>query len=252
MSFTKALNKVVNDTIQNYVSVIVSKYNLDENELLELWNEFSEVRAEEKKPERKAPKTVANQQTNTQLEKLSRNELVELCKAKKLKVSGNKQELIDRLSVSEGGGVAEQKPEPEQKKSREKKPASSKPEKKIIEKIKSQVEQSNSMIRKNRFDNFEHPETTFVFDSKTKKVIGKQNANGQIDQLTDEDIESCKKFKFQYEIPDNLDSQKSFNVRVEELDDEEELQEDEEEVDEEELEEELEEEEEGEEYYDEM
>ena len=59
--------------------------------------------------------------------------------------------------------------------------------------------------RKNNFGNVENSETVFVFDIKTNQVIGKQRDDGKVDDLTEEDIEVCKKFKFTYVIPDNLD-----------------------------------------------
>jgi len=55
-------------------------------------------------------------------------------------------------------------------------------------------------IRKNEFNNYEHAETKFVFDQKTKKVIGVQTVEevegkriGKIRELSVEDILECKK-----------------------------------------------------------
>jgi len=58
--------------------------------------------------------------------------------------------------------------------------------------------------------NFEHKETSFVFNEKTKKVVGKQNPDGTITPLTVEDINMCNKFKFEYQIPFNLQEQDKF------------------------------------------
>jgi hypothetical protein len=55
-------------------------------------------------------------------------------------------------------------------------------------------------IRKNKFENYEHVETGFVFNRETKRVIGKQNLDGTINELTDIDILTCQKYKFQYEV----------------------------------------------------
>ena len=112
-------------------------------------------------------------------------------------------------------------------------------------------------IRKNQFGNHEDPNTSFVFDRKTKKVIGKQNDDGTIQDLSKEDINICNKNKYEYILPFNLDKQSKLDdEKVEELDDDEELDEDnvlEEELfeevdDEDELEDELEDEEYEEEY----
>ena len=47
-------------------------------------------------------------------------------------------------------------------------------------------------IRRNQFGNHAHPETGLIFDIKTKKVIGKQNDDGSIEELTAKDIAFCK------------------------------------------------------------
>jgi hypothetical protein len=59
-------------------------------------------------------------------------------------------------------------------------------------------------LRKNKFGNYEHDETQFVFDKETKDVIGKQDINGEIIKLTIEDIDICKRmsFKFLNQIPE--------------------------------------------------
>ena len=46
-------------------------------------------------------------------------------------------------------------------------------------------------FEKNEDDNFEHKETGFVIDPKTKKVFGKQNEDGEVLELTIEDIDLC-------------------------------------------------------------
>ena len=38
MSFTQELNKIVNNAIKQYTNVIADKYNLSEEELIEIWN----------------------------------------------------------------------------------------------------------------------------------------------------------------------------------------------------------------------
>ena len=43
-----------------------------------------------------------------------------------------------------------------------------------------------------------------VFSKLDKNVIGKQNEDGTIIELTKNDIELCNKFKFKYILPENL------------------------------------------------
>ncbi len=76
-------------------------------------------------------------------------------------------------------------------------------------------------IHKNQFGNFEHAETGFILN-KSHRVIGKQNPNGSIDELSSEDIDMCNKYKFLFVLPNNLDKKLTLdNVHVEELEDEE-------------------------------
>ena len=69
----------------------------------------------------------------------------------------------------------------------------------------------------------------------TGNVIGFQNKNGKVDSLTDETIELCKKYKFTYKLPENLNVNKGLSsVKVEDLDDEDEDELDEDDIEEEE------------------
>ena len=91
-------------------------------------------------------------------------------------------------------------------------------------------------IRRNRYGNHEHSETTLVFDTKTKKAIGKQNSDGTIEELTEEDIDICNQWKFIYDIPVNLDKKTNLtDVKIDELEDDDVVESDEEVTLEEEL-----------------
>ena len=74
-------------------------------------------------------------------------------------------------------------------------------------------------LKKNAFGYFEHADTKFVFDRITNTVLGKQNVTGDVDPLTEEDIELCNKYNFKFKIPENLNNDKNQTV-IEGLDDE--------------------------------
>lgn len=225
MSLDQALIKVVNDIIQTYISRISEKYNLDQKELYSLWSTNTDLTYT-------APTFQVNS-ANDNLTKLGKVELVALCKAKGIKHTGTKAEIITRLSCEEKKSVSTTTEIKKQ----------ITPTVPIIKKLVSKI--PTVPIRRNQFGNFEHAETSFIFDSKTQKVIGKQNDNGKIDCLTSEDINICNKYKFSYELPENLDRKTGLNnVQVEELDEDDDFEEEEEEEEEEEYEEEEEEEEE--------
>ena len=85
-SLTKSIDREVTSLLKN----ISSKYNIDEKEILEMWT---------------SKNTVAPQVSNTSntpeenaLMKLSKSELIEMCKGKALKVTGTKNDLVNRIS----------------------------------------------------------------------------------------------------------------------------------------------------------
>jgi hypothetical protein len=90
------------------------------------------------------------------------------------------------------------------------------------------AEDSKIAIKKNKFGNFEHNSTGFLFNS-SKKVYGRQKDDGSIIPLTKEDIDLCKSSKFPYEVIVKQEEEQVV-IKVEEV---EEVNEDEEHEDEE-------------------
>lgn len=193
MSFKDTITLGISYTINNYISIISKKYNIKENELHELWS-----------GENNRPSSVSVNQSQ-ELQKLSKNELIEMCKNKKLKVSGSKNDLISRIISVETQNKQPETQQPETQQT-------------IIKKLAEKIPKLE--IKKNDFGNYEHKETSFIFDSKTQKVYGKQNEDGTISELSSEDINLCNKHKFSYLIPNNLDKKINIlDVKVDELDD---------------------------------
>ena len=83
-SLTKSIDKEVTSLLKN----ISSKYNIDEKEILEMWSNKVTIKASvpDSTPEENA------------LMKLSKSELIEMCKGKTLKVTGTKNDLVNRIS----------------------------------------------------------------------------------------------------------------------------------------------------------
>ena len=178
------------------------------------------------------------------LEKLSKKELIVLCKEKKIKCTGTKEMLIDFLTKTDPGFTRLQhKPLSLTKNTQPKisfSPDNKKKKVKVIKAIKH--EQQTLKLSKNEHGNYMHLESNLIFDKITQKVIGKQNGD-KIYKINVDDIEKCKFYNFDYDIPFNLDSSKE-EYLIEKIDDDE-IDEIEDELIEEELEdmEELEEEE---------
>lgn len=225
MSFSQSVAKAVDTVVEKYISTLATKYNLPQEELIELW----------------AGKEVTSNTPTGDLDplylaKALKPELVKLCKERGLSTKGTKPELI---AILQGGKVPEKEPSGKQTTPSCKKPTP--PGKKNVPEILKQLKVTipTVPIRKNKFGNMEDPRTSFVFDRKTKKVIGKQLENGTIAELTKEDINMCNREKYEYVLPSNLDRQsKLADEKVEELDDDEEEEIEEEELEEDEIEEE--------------
>lgn len=264
------LEDTTNLMIEEFCKKLSVQYNLDEKEVYSLWTEKkvkdSKVSIDEEKPKKSSSKP-ADKKTEPEIKnneekpkkssskpadkeektipisgeksseitsehisnpKTTRDMLVAMCKAKGIKQSGKKNELVARLLESiSSSNINNDVVDPI------KVTVPKGTEKSVIKTIKP----SSLTIRKNSAGNFEHFETHLVFGL-DKIVYGTQTDIGVVD-LTDSDIENCRKFKFTYKIPENLNNSKSLNdIKVEEIDDEEvddeDIEEVEEDVDEEE------------------
>ncbi len=258
MSFSNIISddiqKILNQHIDTYINLVSSKFNLDKKELNNLWNNKAKELVQTKLPFSKGLESPVKEPTETDnlrdkmrvnLLKLNKSELVEMCKTKKLKVTGTKSDLIELICNYD------LKTQPQkQSQSPPKKLSPALKDQKVIKKLVEKI--PSITIKRNQFDNYEHAETKLVFNNKTQKVYGKQNPDGSISDLTDEDINLCNKYKFQYVIPDNLDKKLDLkNIEVDELNDFDDLEEELEDEIENDEEEEEEEEEFEDEYFDE-
>jgi hypothetical protein len=190
MSFNISLNNAIDTIISSYISKISEKYNIDKTELQQMWN--NKNTDSESKSE---VKPTSSNLDKDNLQKLTKNDLVNICKEKKIKHTGTKPELIDRLLEHKNKVIVEKT-----------KPIC------ISEKIQTTLE--TIQIRKNKFGNYEHFETRIVFDKNNQNAVGTQNDNGKIDTLTQEDIEQCKKYKFKFQLPSNITSKKSSHTKT--------------------------------------
>lgn len=220
MSLNQKISSLIENHIDSFIKQISNSHGIDKDELWELWSG-------EKK--NKPPESSLNP---TELNKLLLSDIKVMCKERGIKSSGTKKILISLLC-----GEDPSDSEPNVVKNKPKTKENTEPP--VLKKISASIPVIS--IHRNKFGNSEHSETSFVFD-KTKKVYGKQNSDGTIDELTEEDIDICNKYKFSYVLPSNLDKSSGLeDTKVEELD--EEIDSDEEDLDEDELLEEEEEEE---------
>jgi hypothetical protein len=188
MSLNNIIINSVNDTIDAFISEICTEFNLDRNYIKDIWTKrYSNL------PENKDQKDTDKELNHGKLLNYLKTELVVLCKKRGVKCTGNKTQLIKNL-LSRGGAVKKVK----KVKKRNAKPKISSITKNLISDIPVYK------LNRNRFGNHEHTDTSLVFDRISKKVIGKQNKDGTINDLSSEDINVCKQYNFSYIISENF------------------------------------------------
>ena len=228
------LSKQIDSTILEFCETIAQKFGLNKMDVYALWSDDqapTSASSHSSPKSEKGDKTASVDVSEMTPEKVltcTKDYLMAYCKSKGLKQSGKKEEIIQRVLDSLKAAPASSA-KASASGSKSKAPAP------VAPVLASVAEKSGTLeIRKNKFGNEEHFESGLVFNKETKMVIGKQNPNGKLESLTDKDIETCKKYKFLYKLPENLSVDKGLqNVKVDELDEE-----DEEELDEDDIEEE--------------
>ena len=220
MSLKESAFSGLNSVIFTYINMISQKYNINKEELRILW-EGGETTSLASSA---AVVTPSLSSAAKELEILTKTQLIEMCKGKNLKVSGNKTELIARILETESKTQPVSNPVvqvgiPQQ------------PQviKKLVEKIPKLEIKRNAAgyyVYAHKLEGHNGSvETSFVFDTKTQKVYGKLIGDDKIEELSAEDIDICNKYKFSYIIPNNLDKKINIlDVKVDELDDDLELE----------------------------
>ena len=217
MSLSLTILKTVDDTVELFINNISKKFNIDIEELHSLWkNGDNNNKSILKNVEEKVQ--VENSETHDELRSdviftYNKAELVALCKKYGHKCSGVKMTLIKRLLGKDSSDNTQVK-KPKKKNVKKEDPP-------VIQNIKQNI--PKIIIRRNKFNNFEHLDTGLIYDDKQKLIIGKQNLDGSIDYLTEEDIDKCNAYKFKYKLPENLDKNtKLSDIKIDDLSEDEE------------------------------
>jgi hypothetical protein len=214
--------------ICKFIDKINEKYNINSDELLNIWDSISQINIKDIKLE--------NNEKNEK--KISRNEkeekIIEKEKSSKTciyimksgknngqacgsKISDKSQlemfcnrHIKEEEKVIKARGGKIEKNEEEKEESVEVKPKSGKSIKDFIQPIKPEIanlvesqRQKISVIR-NKFGNYEHQQTKFVLDVSDKLFYGKQIDDGRVIELNDEDISICKLYNMKFKVPTNI------------------------------------------------
>lgn len=202
------------NSIENFLSSVSQEKNISTEELKNAFTESvkSNVQIEPKKRGRKKKEDTEEQNEETKQE------------TPKKKGGRKKKEEVKEEPKEEV--KEEQKETPKKKGGRKKKEETEvKPVKKTkTEQVKNDTEKLANFVKRepmlkisrNSFGNYEHRETKLVFDPSTKEVIGIQEPDGRISELTVEDIQMCREYRFDYRIPETV---KRREKEVEGLDD---------------------------------
>lgn len=209
MSFSEHIKAVVDSHVDAFIEKIATTYTIDRKTLRSMWDGDVKPTTDAKVPKPVQEHTPAPMKSSEDLNKLSKPEIVSLCKIRGIKVTGTKQELVERLT----GDKLTDKAKPSEKKTSTAGTAS---EKQVLKMMQTRI--PTIQLKKNEFGFFEHSDTKLVFDRLTNTVIGKQNTSGNVNPITEEDIEICNKYNFKYTIPTNLISDKK--IVIEGLEDE--------------------------------
>ena len=205
---------VVDKYVNNFINQLVDRNGIDRAMLESTWRRIissAEQQPEQQPESRIKPidmELVGSAVTPGSVTPPTRNmimnatvaELKALCKVHKLSVGGKKQDLMDRLAEEyrSGGatgatGATDESMVPSAPKKKKRSPNRM-----------PQIPISSIQIKKNSYGNYEHPETRLIFDKDSRQVIGKQQEDGTINPLGEQDIQQCDQFKFTYLVPEKI------------------------------------------------
>ena len=203
----------IRKAFEEFFIVLSNKFDMNVEKIQHVYSltqehEGKSGKKEEKKKEEKKVKPL-NKKTleafekakqfvadDSDMGKLTIDKLKEKCREKKLKLTGKKADLIERLKD----------PTNPENKTGGKRVKKSLFKTRDISKIISQLQGavSSLAVRKNSEGKYVHLETNLVFDPHTRKVIGRWKDN-QVKWLTKSDVEMCLTLGVQFELPENLD-----------------------------------------------
>lgn len=212
MSHCTLLIENINTAVTGFCKEISSTYDIKYEELVNIWNNDNYTKNKSDNSIKKIKEGPYEQVSDILVATTA--VLKSMCKKHGLKQSGKKDELINRLLNKPEDTPVEKPVKKIQNKNLKEDNIQ------VIKKMKSEV--SSFRLRKNKWGNIWHQETSLVFDPDSEKVYCKQLEDGTTVNLSPDDIETCNKYKFSYDIPENLDEGKNVldEINIEEVDDE--------------------------------
>lgn len=208
----------VNKYVSEFISEICSRIEIEAKELEELWTKVSGSQVKSKRAPKKTEKSTDNGDKKTCIHKFERGARKDQSCGSKVCEESTTGKYCKRHISDEGGDKKTKTTKTETKKPKNSKKEAAEETTPVISKMQTNL--PTNRVKKNAKGNTIHEETGIVFRlvDGTQKAYGKENKNGSIDSLTAEDIVTCRKFSFPYEMPDKLTKTEDDNTEVSEPD----------------------------------
>jgi hypothetical protein len=191
------ITTIIEKTIDEYITKIVSKYHLDKDDLLKIWNDLDtckEVVPKEVVPKEVVPKEVVPKEV------VPKNNM---CVYIFTKGANAGEQCTCKPKDGAMYCSKHKKYEGTEQKSA-KKTVLPVPKKSVVpvpKKVTPPIKKPNLvLVRNKKLDKFFHQETGLVFKSEQEKIVIGKIDNDSIVKLNEDDIDNCKKFGFKYEI----------------------------------------------------
>jgi len=187
------LKNLINKYVEKYATELESKFKLNKNKVLEIWEQGSVTEKKNKQSETK------KREVNTNTAK---------CIHKYGNTSKNPGKICDaKVSNDSKTGKYCKKHLGNEKEGKKKKDDG--------QIVKSLNNNKPLEVSKNKFGNYEDSSTHFVFNPINRNVIGKQ-VNDKVETLTEADIELCKSLNYKYELPKTIKSNEDSDAKARE------------------------------------
>ncbi len=221
----KDIEYVINNAVNSFVKAVSDKYDIDENDLMSLWNNKQEAKTSITKSN---TKTKTNTKTDTKTDSDSDTETNTKPNTKPItetKSGGTCQYIIKKganegkecgCKVKDGSTLCYKHKkyegvEPKQKKviptTKKTVLTDSQKNKDIKDKTPSENKIVNNILRKHKtLDKLWHSETGMVFKSAKERVVIGKCVGDKLVSLSADDIKICMDHSFAYENEDNKES----------------------------------------------
>lgn len=214
MSLSQPIVQALENSVNTFIHRIAAKHGLSKADLMEDWTGCTDNDMES------PPSGCVDP---GELLKATKGDLSQMCKDRGIPSSGTKEALRVRL-LSQGKDVQgkEKVVTKKGKEGKEGKEVKGKGKEVKVNSVLDKIIKNRPLIVpvKSEFGNTIHEESRLVFDTSTGRVRGRENEDGEVDDLTAADIDECNRFNLSFDLPENLDKKVGLgDIHIEGIDD---------------------------------